>query len=107
MKPASDLLKRVGCRASPAFRRNAAAMRRVFDYPLSAVLMDAAAGLGYAAGTITTRHDSRPGLGRDAEIADRLDRTAGPRAPEAGGHEGARGGHVINLRYSWREVPGR
>ena len=37
--------------------------------------MDATARLGHAAGMVTTRHYTRPVLGRDAEIADRLDRT--------------------------------
>ncbi len=37
-------------------------------------VMDAAARLGHAAGTVTTRHYARPMLGRDAEIAERLDR---------------------------------
>ena len=36
-------------------------------------VMDAAARLGHAAGTVTTRHYARPVLGRDAEIAERLD----------------------------------
>lgn len=40
-------------------------------------VMDAAARLGHAAGTVTTRHYARPVLGRDSEIADRLDQTAG------------------------------
>lgn len=37
-------------------------------------VMDAAARLGHAAGTVTTRHYARPVLGRDAEIAERLNR---------------------------------
>lgn len=39
-------------------------------------VMDAAARLGHAAGTVTTRHYARPVAGRDAEIADRLERAA-------------------------------
>lgn len=39
-------------------------------------VMDAAARLGHVAGTVTTRHYARPVLGRDAEIAERLDRWA-------------------------------
>ncbi len=39
-------------------------------------VMDAAARLGHAAGTVTTRHYARPMLGRDAEIAERLNRWA-------------------------------
>lgn len=37
-------------------------------------VMDAAARLGHAAGTVTTRHYARPVLGRDAEFAERLNR---------------------------------
>lgn len=42
-------------------------------------VMDAAARLGHAAGTVTTRHYARPVLGRDAEIAERLNRWADSR----------------------------
>jgi len=40
-------------------------------------VMNAAARFGHAAGTVTTRHYARPVTGRDAEIADRLERAAG------------------------------
>jgi len=63
-------------------------------------VMDAAARLGHAAGTVTTRHYARPVRGRDAEIADRLDETAGrgygavprnPWRPQARGERAAWG----------------
>jgi integrase len=50
-------------------------------------VLEAAARLGHAAGTVTTRHYARPVAGRDAEVAARLDRWAS----ESGG-EGARRG---------------
>ncbi len=53
-------------------------------------VMDAAARLGHAAGTVTTRHYARPVDGRDAEIAARLEQSVG-RSPS----DRARGGHVI------------
>jgi len=53
-------------------------------------VMDAAARLGHAAGTVTTRHYARPVAGRDAEVAARLERAA-----QESRKEGARGGHVI------------
>ena len=53
-------------------------------------VMDAAARLGHAAGTVTTRHYARPVDGRDAEIAARLNQSAGTTESDR-----ARGGHVI------------
>jgi integrase len=53
-------------------------------------VMDAAARLGHAAGTVTTRHYARPVDGRDAEIATRLDQSAGTTQSDR-----ARGGHAI------------
>jgi hypothetical protein len=38
------------------------------------------------------------------DAAARLDRDAGPRAPEAGGYEGTRR-HVLKVRHGWRELP--
>ena len=54
------------------------------------IVMDAAARLGHAAGTVTTRHYARPVDGRDAEIAARLNQSAGTTESDR-----ARGGHVI------------
>lgn len=59
--------------------------------------MDAAARLGHAAGTETTRRYARPVRGRDAEIADRLDETAGRghgAVPQNPWRPQARGGRV-------------
>ena len=68
-------------------------------------VMDAAARLGHAAGTVTTRHYARPVHGRDAEIADRLDESAAAGTHERRGHEGARRGHVIKEEQGRREPP--
>ncbi|MGH8890027.1 MAG: tyrosine-type recombinase/integrase [Acidothermaceae bacterium] len=62
-------------------------------------VMDAAARLGHAAGTVTTRHYARPVDGRDAEIAARLNQPA----PATKSYR-ARGGHVI-LEARRREAP--
>ena len=62
-------------------------------------VMDAAARLGHAAGTVTTRHYARPVDGRDAEIATRLDQSAGTTESDR-----ARGGHVI-LKARRRAAP--
>lgn len=54
-------------------------------------VMDAAARLGHAAGTVTTRHYARPVHGRDADIADRLDSAAVDAMTD---FDRARDGHV-------------